>query len=100
MVPVIREDSVTLFQMVYHQVLVLVVSEYVALVRNAHYGFWQVAYFNFVAVVITCGNSTYSNNTYFVNPNFPNSYAGGSSCSITIKKCNPDICQVGNKQSL
>lgn len=55
--------------------------------------------YNYFTVVITCGNTTYSNNTYFVNPNFPNSYAGGSSCTITIKKCNPDICQVSTKLS-
>lgn len=46
------------------------------------------------AVQLTCGNTTSSNNTYFTNPGFPSSYAGGTSCTLTIQKCNPWICQV------
>ncbi|KAL3284177.1 hypothetical protein HHI36_018343 [Cryptolaemus montrouzieri] len=40
----------------------------------------------------TCDGTTTSNNTYFVNTNFPNSFTGGA-CTLTIKKLGSDICQ-------
>lgn len=42
---------------------------------------------------ITCGGTSSYNNTYFVSPNFP-SPATGSTCTVTIPKCNVDICQL------
>ncbi|KAJ3636082.1 hypothetical protein MTP99_008921 [Tenebrio molitor] len=41
-----------------------------------------------------CGETTRYNNTYFTNDNFPNPVTGGTSCTLTIQKCNDDICQV------
>ena len=43
---------------------------------------------------ITCGGSSSYNNTYFTSPNYPTTFNGGSTCSVTIKRCNPDICQI------
>ncbi|XP_064215817.1 uncharacterized protein LOC662398 isoform X2 [Tribolium castaneum] len=45
-------------------------------------------------IQITCGGSSSYNNTYFTSPNFPTPYPGGSTCTVTIPKCNPDICQI------
>lgn len=42
----------------------------------------------------TCGGISAYNNTYFVNPDFPRTVLGGTSCILTIRRCNPDICQV------
>ncbi|GLH10736.1 Uncharacterized protein GBIM_15643, partial [Gryllus bimaculatus] len=42
----------------------------------------------------TCGGTSNLNCTYFINPNYPSSYAGGTRCSLTINKCNTNICQV------
>lgn len=42
----------------------------------------------------TCGSTTNINNTYFINPGYPTTYKGGERCTITINKCNSDICQV------
>ncbi|CAH0546078.1 unnamed protein product [Brassicogethes aeneus] len=41
----------------------------------------------------TCGQSSSYNNTYFTNTNYPNSDTGGTRCTMTIIRCNPDICQ-------
>ncbi|KAJ6642074.1 hypothetical protein Bhyg_07020 [Pseudolycoriella hygida] len=42
----------------------------------------------------TCGDTASYNNTYFVNPGYPGSWSGGSSCSLTISPASSDICQV------
>ncbi|GLV43813.1 uncharacterized protein CBL_11607 [Carabus blaptoides fortunei] len=42
----------------------------------------------------TCGATSSANNTYFINPGFPNSYAGGTRCTMTVQRCNSDICQL------
>jgi CUB domain len=41
-----------------------------------------------------CGNYTRLNNTNLVNPNYPQSFAGGSRCSYRIYKAHHDICQL------
>ncbi|CAG9769869.1 unnamed protein product [Ceutorhynchus assimilis] len=41
----------------------------------------------------TCGDSSDTNNTYFVSPGFPRTYTGGSICMFTIIK-QADACQV------
>lgn len=45
-------------------------------------------------VQVTCGGIAIHNNTYFTNEGFPNTFATPSSCTLTIRKCNPNICQV------
>nr|XP_050847063.1 uncharacterized protein LOC127062600 isoform X1 [Vespula vulgaris] len=42
----------------------------------------------------TCGSTTNINNTYFINPGYPTTYKGGERCTITVNKCNSDICQI------
>ncbi|XP_019878189.2 uncharacterized protein LOC109606059 [Aethina tumida] len=42
----------------------------------------------------TCGQSSSYNNTYFTNAGFPNPISSGGRCTMTIIKCNQDICQV------
>ncbi|KAJ8925003.1 hypothetical protein NQ315_001168 [Exocentrus adspersus] len=42
----------------------------------------------------TCGEVSSLNNTYFVSPGYPNAYTNTSTCTFTIRKCGPDICQV------
>ncbi|XP_018352522.1 PREDICTED: uncharacterized protein LOC108754585 isoform X1 [Trachymyrmex septentrionalis] len=42
----------------------------------------------------SCGSTTNMNNTYFVSPRYPITYRGGERCSITVQRCNPNICQV------
>ncbi|XP_044587694.1 uncharacterized protein LOC123267210 [Cotesia glomerata] len=41
-----------------------------------------------------CGSVTSLNNTYFVNPGYSYSYAGGQRCTITVYPCNSDVCQL------
>lgn len=43
----------------------------------------------------SCGDSMSENNTYFINDGFPNSFIGGSVCTLTVTK-DPDanICQI------
>jgi hypothetical protein len=48
----------------------------------------------YISVQITCGGSSSYNNTYFISPDFPSPYTGGSTCTVTIQRCNPDICQI------
>ncbi|XP_048515564.1 uncharacterized protein LOC105693258 [Athalia rosae] len=50
----------------------------------------------FAAFVIqrTCGSTTNVNNTYFINPAYPTTYAGGDRCTITVNRCNSNICQL------
>nr|CAD7258641.1 unnamed protein product [Timema shepardi] len=45
-------------------------------------------------VTKTCGTSTRVNCTYFVNPSYPSYYTDGGRCTITINKCNSNICQL------
>ncbi|XP_067004462.1 cubilin isoform X2 [Anabrus simplex] len=42
----------------------------------------------------SCGTTSNVNCTYFVNPGFPGFYTGGSRCTISINKCNNNVCQV------
>ncbi|XP_015586174.1 uncharacterized protein LOC107263461 isoform X2 [Cephus cinctus] len=42
----------------------------------------------------TCGTSTSANNTYFINPGYPATYAGGDRCTITVNRCHSKICQL------
>ncbi|XP_014219686.1 uncharacterized protein LOC106647697 [Copidosoma floridanum] len=44
-------------------------------------------------VSVSCGQSTYDNNTYFVNPNYPSGFDGTNSCQLTVLKQHPDVCQ-------
>ncbi|XP_026758625.2 uncharacterized protein LOC113518061 [Galleria mellonella] len=41
-----------------------------------------------------CGSTTNVNNTYFTSPGYPSAYAGGAACSITVYRCNSNICQL------
>lgn len=41
-----------------------------------------------------CGNSTYRNNTMLINPNYPQSFAGGSRCSYRVFRDHHKICQL------
>lgn len=41
-----------------------------------------------------CGNSTYRNNTMLINPNYPQSFRGGSRCSYRVYRNNHKICQI------
>ena len=41
----------------------------------------------------TCGQDTKENCSYFVSPNFPQSYDGTGSCQLTVHKSHPNICQ-------
>lgn len=47
-----------------------------------------------VAVQKSCGSTTNMNNTYFVSPKYPITYRGGERCTITVQRCNSNICQV------
>lgn len=42
----------------------------------------------------TCGATTDNNNTYFVNPGYPGSWAGGAACGITVRPCSAAVCQL------
>jgi hypothetical protein len=52
---------------------------------------------NIFAVQKTCGSSTNLNCTYFTNPDFPKLYTRSDRCSISVSKCNSNICQVRKK---
>ncbi|XP_055303711.1 uncharacterized protein LOC129569165 [Sitodiplosis mosellana] len=41
----------------------------------------------------TCGGTTANNNTYFVSPNYPGLWSGGT-CSITVNPCSSTVCQL------
>ncbi|XP_059046247.1 uncharacterized protein LOC131841893 [Achroia grisella] len=41
-----------------------------------------------------CGSTTNVNNTYFTSPGYPAAYPGGGACSITVYRCNSNICQL------
>ncbi|XP_063837996.1 uncharacterized protein LOC135087083 [Ostrinia nubilalis] len=42
----------------------------------------------------TCGSTSNVNNTYFTSPGYPAAYAGGAACTITVNRCNSNICQL------
>ncbi|XP_011879922.1 PREDICTED: uncharacterized protein LOC105568677 isoform X2 [Vollenhovia emeryi] len=42
----------------------------------------------------SCGSTTNMNNTYFVSPRYPITYQGGERCTITVQRCNSNICQL------
>ncbi|XP_054014781.1 uncharacterized protein LOC128895856 [Hylaeus anthracinus] len=42
----------------------------------------------------TCGSTTNVNNTYFTNPEYPTTYDGTGRCTITVNRCNSNICQL------
>ncbi|XP_043461349.1 uncharacterized protein LOC122497969 [Leptopilina heterotoma] len=42
----------------------------------------------------TCGSTTNINNTYFINSEYPTRYLGGEQCSISVSRCNSNICQL------
>lgn len=54
----------------------------------------------YIIVQLTCGTTALYNNTYFVNPNFPNPFIGQTRCVIAIRRCNVDICQVAINSNL
>lgn len=41
-----------------------------------------------------CGNSFHLNNTMLINPNYPQSFPGGSRCSYQVFRNNRKICQI------
>ncbi|KAK4874960.1 hypothetical protein RN001_014320 [Aquatica leii] len=43
---------------------------------------------------VTCNNEIFNNITYFVNPDFPDLSTGMSTCSLTVKKIDPEIAQL------
>ena len=42
----------------------------------------------------TCGTTTNVNNTYFTNPEYPTTYERQGRCTITVQRCNSNICQL------
>lgn len=44
-------------------------------------------------VTVSCGETTSTNNTYFVNPGYPSTFDGTESCQLTLIKSHPDVCQ-------
>lgn len=42
----------------------------------------------------TCQGVVYANNTYFVNPGYPNSLTSPGQCYVTVNRLAPTICQV------
>ncbi|KAK2724430.1 hypothetical protein QYM36_001068 [Artemia franciscana] len=47
-----------------------------------------------VFVVSTCGSTSNKNCTYFQNPEYPTGVNPQLQCSLTVQKCNPNICQL------
>lgn len=45
-------------------------------------------------VTKTCGGQTQYNNTYFVHPGYPQTYAGGSRCNMQVTRMGTDVCQL------
>lgn len=50
--------------------------------------------FTRITVQKSCGSTTNMNNTYFISPRYPITYRGGERCTITVQRCNSNICQV------
>lgn len=48
----------------------------------------------------TCGGSSSYNNTYFLNPGYPNTVTTSSLCSFTIVPSSSAICQVSRISSV
>ncbi|XP_076247538.1 uncharacterized protein LOC143187304 [Calliopsis andreniformis] len=42
----------------------------------------------------SCDSTTNVNNTYFTNPEYPTPYEGTGRCTITVQRCNSNICQL------
>ncbi|KDR21501.1 hypothetical protein L798_02965, partial [Zootermopsis nevadensis] len=42
----------------------------------------------------SCAATTSLNFTYFTNPEYPRAYTSSARCSITVSKCNSNICQL------
>lgn len=42
----------------------------------------------------SCGTTTNTNNTYFVNSGYPATFGGGSRCNIVVKRSGTDVCQL------
>nr|XP_033339572.1 uncharacterized protein LOC117228032 isoform X1 [Megalopta genalis] len=42
----------------------------------------------------SCGSTTNVNNTYFTNPEYPKTYDRTGRCTITVQRCNSNICQL------
>jgi len=49
---------------------------------------------NKFTVVKTCGGFTQTNNTYFVNVNYPATFPGGSRCNLRVTRMGTDVCQL------
>lgn len=47
-----------------------------------------------IVVQRSCGAISSNNNTYFQNPSFPNVFLGANTCSLTVQRCSPDVCQI------
>nr|XP_023015446.1 uncharacterized protein LOC111504952 [Leptinotarsa decemlineata] len=45
-------------------------------------------------ILRTCGETSSYNSTYFTNAAYPTPVTGSTRCTMTIQRCNPDICQV------
>lgn len=43
---------------------------------------------------VTCGGTITRNGTYFQNPNAPSPYTDTRTCSVTVRKSYPGICQI------
>ena len=57
--------------------------------------FRKLMYRMFVLVCITtCGKTATVNNTYWGNPGYSSTYSTAGQCSLTVKKCSPDICEL------
>ena len=50
--------------------------------------------FRYLVVVSTCGQTITRNNTYWVQPSYNSSYTTAGQCSVYVKKCAANICQL------
>ena len=50
--------------------------------------------FRYLVVVSTCGQTITRNNTYWVQPSYNSSYTTAGQCSVYVKKCTTNICQL------
>jgi len=48
----------------------------------------------FILVAFTCSQTTYQNNSYFSNPNYPSTYDATGSCQLTVNKASSNVCQL------
>ena len=42
----------------------------------------------------SCGQTATVNNTYWANPGYSSTYSTAGQCSLTVKKCASNICQI------